>query len=214
MPDPNTNATGGDNTQGSGINAGTATGENNNSAGTNAGTQNGGENNTEGNASGKIAFTPEQQSFINNLVKTESDKAIGKAKTKWESDAKLSEDERTKKELEETKAALLERDTRDYVSAQAEKAGVKNPKLFYNAYKSELEFDEKGKVTNLKDVLAAAKTESPELFQAQQKQQGSADGGSGKQTAATLTKEMIEKMTPAEVAANMSEIDKFLAAQK
>lgn len=206
MPDTNTNATGGDNTQGNDTAAGTQTGDIKPSEGTKPDTSTG---QGEGAAQPKT-FTQEEVNRLLAKERKDSEKKAADAEAK----AKLSEDERMKAELAETRKQLAERDTRDFVQEQASTAGVKNPKLFYNAYKSELEFDSAGKVTNLKDVLAAAKTESPELFQAQQKQQGSADGGSGKQTAATLTKELIEKMNPQEVAANMDEIDKFLAAQK
>jgi len=153
---------------------------------------------------------------------TEYDAAMKKAQKDWEkkatdaeAKAKLSEDERTKAELAETRAALRERDARDSVTDAAGRAGVKNARLFYNAYKSELEFDDKGNVTNLKDVLESAKTESPELFTSTPAPGGSADGGEGNNTnTGGLTKEQIEKMTPDQIAENMEAIDKFLASGK
>lgn len=146
---------------------------------------------------------------------------LAKAQKNWErqvkdaeAKAKLSEDERMKADLDETRRQLAERDTRDAVIEMASDAGVKNPKLFYQAYKSEFERDEKtGKITNFKDVLESAKSESPELFEAVKQNNGSADGGEGKgQPATGLTKEQIEKMTPKEIADNMEAIDKFLAS--
>lgn len=209
MADLNTgNATGGDNTQGDGKAAGTQNGADNKaSEGTKTDTSTGQDG---GNQQQPKTFTQEE---VNRMLAKERKDAEKKA-ADAEAKAKLSEDERTKAELAEARQKLQERDNRDFVQEKAEKAGVKNPKLFYNAYKSELEFDAKGKITNLNDVLETAKAESPELFQIAQKQQGSADGGSGKDTPTTLTKEQIEKMSPAEVAANMEAIDKFLASQK
>lgn len=147
---------------------------------------------------------------------------LKKAEKAWEkkvadadAKAKLTEDERLKAERDEALSKLRERDTRDSVVESAEKAGVKNPKLFYNAYKDELEFDDKGKITNLKEVLESAKTESPELFTPAKRADGSADGGEGNgNPAGGLTKEMIEKMSDAEIAANMDKIDAFFAANK
>jgi len=132
-----------------------------------------------------------------------------------EAKAKLTEDERLKADLDETRRQLAERDTRDAVIEQASDAGVKNPKLFYQAYKSEFERDEKtGKISNFNDVLESAKAESPELFEAVKQNNGSADGGEGKQPATGLTREMIDKMSPKEIADNMEAIDKFLAGGK
>ncbi len=89
---------------------------------------------------------------------------------------------------------------------------MKNAKLFYNAYKNDLETDDKGVITNLKDVLETAKAESPELFIAAAG--GSADGAGGKGNEAGLTKEMVDKMTPDEINARWDEVSKFLASQK
>ena len=149
--------------------------------------QNEGANNTPDTSTGsnqnegKISFTPEQQSFINSLVKGESEKATAKAQKNWEADAKLSEDEKLKKELSETRAALQERDTRDFVKEKAGKAGVNNPNLFFEANKSKFERNDKGEITNFDDVLKSSKTEFPELFITAAAGNGSADAGSGNQ---------------------------------
>jgi hypothetical protein len=129
-----------------------------------------------------------------------------------EDKAKLSEDERTKTELVEAKQQLADRDKRDAAHEAARSAGVKNAKLFYSAYGSDLEVDAKGNITNFADVLATAKAESPELFVTAA--QGSADGGEGKGNASTLTKEAIEKMGPDEIQKRWAEVSAFLASQK
>ena len=159
--------------------------------------------------------------------KTYTQAQFEKEKQKWEKEndkklkdaearAKLSEDEKLKAERDDALNQLRERDTRDEVSDAAKEAGVKNPKLFYHAYKDEFERDEKtGKVTNLKDVLESARSESPELFASAPQPEGGADGGEGKGVpAGGLTLDKIAAMSEAEIAANMDAIDKFYASQK
>lgn len=159
------------------------------------------------------AKTYTEAQYQANLAKERKDweKKVADAEKK----AKMTEDEKLKAERDEALAGLRERDTRDSVIEAAGAAGVKNAKLFYNAYKSDFETDDKGKITNLKEVLDAAKTESPELFTAAPQPQGSADGGTGKDNnTGGLTKEQIEKMSPKEIADNMDKIDAFFASQK
>lgn len=139
-------------------------------------------------------FTQEQLDLIIQKRLEKAEKDWKKKAVDAEAKSKLSEDERTRAELAETKAQLAERDRRDSVLEAATKAGVKNAKLFYQAYKDDLETDDKGKVTNLKDVLEAAKSESPELFTAAV--QGSADGGAGKTaTDGSVTRAQFDAMT-------------------
>jgi hypothetical protein len=94
---------------------------------------------------------------------------------------------------------------------------VKNPRLFYNAYKDDLETDAKGKITNFKEVLEAAKTESPELFgTATAPPAGSADAGAGNGSQVTdlYTKEQLEKLTFEEIEKNGDKVNRSLAALK
>jgi hypothetical protein len=151
------------------------------------------------------------QDDINRLLakeKREWEKKVKDAEEK----AKLSEDERTKAELTEAKQQLAERDKRDAAADLAAKAGVKNTRLFYSAYGSELELDAKGNISNFNEVLASAKADSPELFM--KASPGSADGGQGNDTPSTLTKEAIEKMSPDEMNKQWDAVSKFLASQK
>lgn len=154
--------------------------------------------------------------------KTFTQAEMDAAKKQWEADvkkaetrAKMSEDERKDAELKEAKDALRERDTRDSVIEKATPAGIKNGRLFYNAYKSSFTFDDKGEINNFDAVVATAKTESPELFGASTPApQGSADGGEGKQPQGALTLEKISQMSDAEIKENMEAIDKFFAEGK
>ena len=160
------------------------------------------------------AKTYTQAEFDAAMKKAEKDaaKKIADAEAK----AKLSEDERKDSELAETKARLAERDKRDAITEAAQAAGIKNPKLFYNAYKDELELDDKGKLKNFDDVITGAKTDSPELFGVTEtpKPAGGADAGGGKTPPEALTKEKIAAMSPQEVIQNMEAIDAFLANPK
>jgi DNA polymerase III delta prime subunit len=161
------------------------------------------------------------KTFTQDELNTIIQKRLEKAERDWqkkitdaEAKAKLSEDERTKAELKEARDQLAERDRRDTVKEAAKNAGVKNARLFYNAYKDDLETDAKGKITNLKEILETAKIESPELFTEQAKPAGSADGGTGKDTAPTglYTKEQLEKLSNDEINANWEKVQKSLAA--
>lgn len=128
------------------------------------------------------AETPAAETY----TKTDLDKAVAKAikeaETKAadaEAKAKLSEDERAKAETAELRTQLRERDARDAVKDEAGKLGVKNPSAIYKIVAGDLEFDDKGKVSNLKDVMDTAKTDFPELFDTKPNQ--SIDGGAGGQ---------------------------------
>jgi hypothetical protein len=105
-------------------------------------------------------------------------------------DAKLSETERLTKERDELAkereswaAERRERDARDAVieAAGDEKIGARNPRAVYKLVKDDLEYDDKGHITNLAAVLKEAKTAYPELFG---RAVGSADGGAGSRTSA------------------------------
>lgn len=157
-------------------------------------------------------YTQAQWDLEMKKLQKDADKKIADAEAK----AKLSEDERKDAELAEAKRQLEMRDKRDAVIEAAEKAGIKNPRLFFNAYKDEIEMGDGGKIKNLDDILTSAKTESPELFGVVEtpKPEGSADAGTGKTPPSGLTKEAIEAMSDDDIAKNMDAIDAFMATQK
>ena len=162
------------------------------------------------------ADTPADKTF----TQSDLDKAVARAikdaakqTADAEAKAKLSEEDRSKAETLELRNQIRERDARDAVKDEAVSLGVKNPASLYKIVKDDLEFDDKGNVTNLKDVFDSAKTEFPQLFDTKPSQ--SIDGGAGSgATGSTLTKAQIEKMSHAEIIANMDKIDAFYAAQK
>ena len=173
MPDQNSNATAGDNA--GNTNSDTST-DNKNEGNNSSNTSNDNKQNEGANNNHAKTFTQDE---VNSLLAKER-KAAEKKAADAEGRAKLSEDERVKAERDDALKQLRLRDTRDAVIEAAAAAGVKNAKLFWNAYNSEIETDEKtGKITNLKDVLAVAKTDAPELFEVK-RADGSADGGEGK----------------------------------
>lgn len=64
----------------------------------------------------------------------------------------------------------------------ATKAKARSPRLLFHAYKSQLEYDDAGQVTNLKAVLDKAKSDEPGQFL---KAAGRGDGGAGSGTGHT-----------------------------
>ncbi|MBX3288451.1 MAG: hypothetical protein KF855_03805 [Acidobacteria bacterium] len=158
-------------------------------------------------------FTQEE---VNRMLAKERRDFEKRAKDAEEK-AKLSEDQRLKAELDDAKKQLAERDRRDHVQAEAQKAGVNNPNLFYKAIKEDLEIDEKtGKITNLAELIESAKSDLPQLFTTETKKTaaGSADGGSGKDGKPTRTKADIDKMTTAEIIEDWDAVEQFLSSQK
>lgn len=130
---------------------------------------------------GKIEFTPEQQEFINNLVKSEKEKEVNKAKSKWEADAKLTEDQRKDAQLAELRKQLRDRDARDEVLKRAKAQGAKNPELIHKIVAADLEFDDENAINNLDDLLKRAAKDFPDQFgPAAPTPEGGADGGEGK----------------------------------
>lgn len=112
------------------------------------------ETQTETESKTEKTFT---QADINRIVKRETEKVL--------KNAKLSDDERTKAELADLKAELAARNAKDVFTEIAAKANVKNTNALYRLYKDDLEFDDKGKITNADEILKTAKSEMPELFQ-------------------------------------------------
>lgn len=107
-------------------------------------------------------------------------------------DAKLSETERLQKQVKDYEdrearwnAERRERDARDEVLSvltdeKAEnKYRAKNSRAVYKLIKDELEFSDKGEITNLTTLLKQAKSDYPELFGI--KAAGSVNGGDGGQ---------------------------------
>lgn len=128
-------------------------------------------------------------------------KAVEEARKKWEEEKDLTEFERLKKENADLIAGNRMRDARDEVTNALEAAGAKSPALAFEALRSNLKFDEAGKLVNSKDLIDGLKTAYPEQFGIEKPKDGidAGAGGDGK-TTTKLTRAQLEKMTPQEVA--------------
>ena len=130
--------------------------------------------------------------------------------------AKLGEQERLQKEADDLRAQLTERDARDAVQSEAAKLGATNAGAVYKLIRDDLEFDDKGRVKNLADVLSEAKESYPELFAAKKPDGAAPDAGAGGdgKGGALYTRAEIEKMTEPQINANWDKVQKSLAALK
>ncbi len=176
---------------------------------------------TEATAGTQTAPQTSEAQTEKTVTQTELNRILAKERKEWEKKAtdaeartKLSEEERATAEIQELRTQIRTRDARDAIVTEAAKLGVTNPNMLYKLVGSDIEFDAKGAVTNLKELLDNAKAEYPELF-ATKKPHGSADGGAGSGGGGrTLTKESVAKMSHAEINANWDDVQKFLAGQK
>jgi hypothetical protein len=123
--------------------------------------------------------SPEEVSRIVAREVSKAEKKFKEAADKAQADATKTETERLTGTINELKAQILERDTRDAVlkAAQEKKFLARNPNAVYRLVKDELEVDDKGQIKNLNEVLTQAKADYPELFGP--KPSGSANGGDG-----------------------------------
>lgn len=131
------------------------------------------------NADTSTANQNEGKTETKTFTQEDVNRLIAKERKDVERKAKLSEDERLKADLDDARNQLRTRDTKDAVLEAAAKLGARNTNLIYKAVKDDLTFDKDGKPENLKDVLAQAKKDFPELF-GDSAHVGSADAGSGR----------------------------------
>jgi regulator of replication initiation timing len=135
-------------------------------------------------------------------------------------EAKLSETERLTRRASDLERQLAERDQslkeRTVLASTIDAAarlGFANPRLAHRLLDhSEIEFEADGNPSNIEALLRGLLAAEPYLASAHARPTGSIDGGSrGNRT--TLTREAIEKMSPAEISARSDEIDAWLASQ-
>lgn len=154
-----------------------------------------------------------EKTFTKAELEAERQKAIADAKKKWDEEKDLTELERLKKENEELRNSNRLRDAKEEVLSQLQAEGNKSPALAFEAIKGQLAFDDSGKITNAKDLIANLKTNFPEQF-GTEKPAGGIDAGAGQgQKGTALTIEAIEKMTPDQINANWAEVSKVLASK-
>lgn len=136
------------------------------------------------------------QDEVNKLIEDR----LTRAKSKWDKDAEDARQKAAQKDLPEvdrlkaendrlTKlnadhaAKVRDADSRESVRATAKKLGAVEDSInaIYRMVKSDIEFDDDGKPTNVDGLLAEAKQIAPQLFKPAV---GKGDGGAGKTTTA------------------------------
>lgn len=164
---------------------------------------------------GKKTEDPPAKTFTQADIDRAVEKAVKEAEKKAaaaEAKAKLSEDERLKAENDELREDIRRRDARDAVTEALQKAGAKSPQLLFRSIEGDLQFDERGNLTNVADVVKGLTIDFPEQF-GTEAPAGGVDAGKGsKDKPPALTRAAIEKMTPQEVLQNEDAINDFLAS--
>lgn len=134
--------------------------------------------------SGGKGDADDEKKFSQSELDAIVERRLARAKKDADENAKLSKEQLLEKERDDAMQKVRMSDARDEFIAAADKDGLgyaQASKLF-RYYRDEFEFDDKGKVENLKDVLKEAKSEWPELFDddpRRKKPKGGADLGGG-----------------------------------
>jgi predicted phage gp36 major capsid-like protein len=83
------------------------------------------------------------------------------------------------------------------IEGELTRAGARSPKLLIETAKESLQFDEDGKLANAAAIVEHLKRQFPEQFGSYAA--SSIDGGAGRSSAPMLSKETLERMSPAEI---------------
>jgi len=84
------------------------------------------------------------------------------------------------------------------IENQLIKAGARSPKLLSEQAKAAIQFGDDGAATNIAAIIEQMKQHYPEQF-GMDAPAGSIDGGAGRKTAPSLTKDALSRMSPAEI---------------
>lgn len=164
--------------------------------------------------SGKKALDAERKAARDAQARA----SAAEAELKKLKDEQLSETERLQNRVVELEKDSAERtqkmqDTlvRAAAISAASKAGFANPDVAYRLLDpGAIEYDDKGTPTNVSELVGLTLQENPGLSSAAARASGSGDGGA-RGGSSTLTKEQIERMTPAEINSRWTEVQEFLA---
>jgi hypothetical protein len=128
-------------------------------------------------ASGGSAEKKFSQEELDAIV----ERRLARAKKDADENAKLSKEQLLEKERDEALSKVRMSDARDSWIATAAKDGLEygQASRLFRYYRDDFEFDDKGKVENLKDVLKEAKSEWPEMFKGKGAKPGGGDLGGG-----------------------------------
>jgi hypothetical protein len=100
---------------------------------------------------------------------------------------------------------------RDAVTAALGRLGAASPGLLFEAAKADLQFGESGGLENLEALVAKLQRTFPEQFAGGGS--GSIDAGAGRHSAPQLTRELLGRMKPADIAKlDWSEVRRVLAS--
>jgi hypothetical protein len=102
----------------------------------------------------------ESQAAVDRMIQ----KRIERATKDAEDNAKLSKEQLLAKERDDALAAVRTSDARDAFISQSKIPDYSKASKLFRMYASDLEFDDKGKVTNMADVIKSAKADWPEVF--------------------------------------------------
>lgn len=137
--------------------------------------------NADKNAEGKKTDSEQETTAGQVVFKSQKEvddmiaRRVARATKEATENAKLSETELLKRERDEALKLVRDRDQKDDFITQSGLEYGKAARLF-KMYRDDLEVDDAGKVTNMKDVIASVKKDFPEYFK---KVQGKADGSDG-----------------------------------
>jgi hypothetical protein len=108
-----------------------------------------------------------------------------------------AEMETLRAENERLRVEARTRLARDTLVLALGQAGAREPELMFRAVRADLQFGDDGSLTNAAALVGRLRREFPEAFGARS---ASIDGGAGVRSSQFLTKEMLRKMSPGEIA--------------
>jgi hypothetical protein len=155
---------------------------------------------------GQQSSGSESKTFTQEDIDRIIDDRLKRAKKTWEQEEKDKAAEAAKPEIDRLKSEndtikgqltafqqqVRERDAKDAVSDAAKKAGATDASPIWRMIKSDLEYDDEGKVKNLAELIRDAKSIAPQLFKPVS---GKADAGAGNGTRAPKSGDWIRQLT-------------------
>ncbi len=94
--------------------------------------------------------------------------------------------EKAEKDLADVSAQIRNLAAKEAIQSAATEAGGKRPAAIFELVKGKIEFNDKGEITNAKDVIAQAKKDVPELFGVSNNGNPGAGAGGSEKTGADM----------------------------
>lgn len=133
---------------------------------------------------GKGKETPKGKFMTDDDINAIVQRRLDRASKKAEDDAKLTETQRLEKDRDDAIHKVRVSDARDEFIVASKIDYGKASRLF-KTISGDLEFDDKGKVTNLADVIKTVKADWPEFFKPENPGKGDLSEGNGDKGKAT-----------------------------